>query len=59
MDRLTKEMADLLTSNQDLEDKTRRQEAEFKDLRRVRSDLEHGNHEQSLQIQQVGETIAQ
>ncbi|KAF6040078.1 CEP128 [Bugula neritina] len=53
MDRLNKEMADLLTSNQDLEDKIRRQEAEFKDLRRLKSDLEHNNHEQSLRIQQM------
>lgn len=59
MDKLTKEMADLLTSNQDLEDKTRRQEGELKDLRRVKSDLEKANHGQLLQIQQVrqGEPI--
>ena len=53
MDKLTKELADLLTSNQDLQEKTRSQEGEIKELRRSRSDLEHANHEQSLQIQQV------
>lgn len=53
MDKLTKDMADLLTSNQDLEEKIRRQDGEIKDLRRVKSDLEKANHEQVLQIQQV------
>ena len=53
MDRQTKDMADMLTSNQDLEEANRKLELELKDLRRVKSDLEHTNHEQSLQLQKV------
>ena len=46
-------MAELLTSKQDMEERCRQKDLEIKDLRRLKSELEHGNHEQSLNIQKV------
>lgn len=58
MDRMTKDMADMLTSNQDMEETNRKLELEIKDLKRTKSDLEHSNHEQSLQIQKVSDHVS-
>lgn len=53
MDRLAQEMADLMTSKQNAEDRNRKLELEIKDLRKTKTELEHANHEQSLSIQKV------
>jgi len=53
MDRLGKDMAELMTSNQELEERARHAESEVKDLRRVKSDLENVSHDQRHQISKV------